>query len=72
MIKFKNITKTYPGKVKAVNNVTLHIKPGEFASIVGQSGTGKTTLVRLLIAEEKPDKGEIIIGGCDITDIKAG
>ncbi len=70
MIKFKNITKTYPGKVVALKNITLHIKPKEFVSIVGQSGAGKTTLLRLLIAEEKPDKGQIIVGGWEITDIK--
>jgi len=70
MIKFKGVTKTYSGKIEAVKNISLHIKPKEFASIVGQSGTGKTTLVRLLIAEEKPDVGEIIVGGWNITDIR--
>ncbi|MFA6993423.1 MAG: cell division ATP-binding protein FtsE [Patescibacteria group bacterium] len=70
MIKFKNVSKIYPGDTKAVNGVTLHIKPKEFVSIVGQSGTGKTTLVRLMIAEERPDKGQIIVGGWDITEIK--
>ena len=72
MIKFKNVTKTYPGKVKAVDNVSLHIKPKEFVSIVGQSGTGKTTLVRILIAEERPDNGQVVVGGWDITDIRGG
>ena len=54
----------------ALNKVSLEIKPGEFVSIVGQSGTGKTTVIRLLIAEEKPSEGRIMIGGWDITDIK--
>lgn len=70
MIKLRNVTKTYPGTQVAVKNVNLHIKPGEFVSIVGQSGTGKTTLAKLIIAEEKPDKGKIIIGGWDITKIR--
>ncbi|MFA5358916.1 MAG: cell division ATP-binding protein FtsE [Patescibacteria group bacterium] len=70
MIKFKNISKSYPGNILAVKNINLHIKPKEFVSIVGQSGTGKTTLVRLLIAEETPDRGEITVGGWNITDIK--
>jgi len=48
----------------------LHIHPGEFVSLVGQSGTGKTTLVKLLIADEKPDQGRVVVGGWDITDIK--
>lgn len=69
MIKLLNITKIYPPDIKALNKVNLHIKPGEFISIVGQSGTGKTTLVKLLISEEKADQGKIIIGGWDITDI---
>jgi len=60
----------YPPETKALNNVNLHIKPREFVSIVGQSGTGKTTLVKLLTAEEKPTKGEILVGGWNITRIK--
>lgn len=70
MIKLSNITKIYPPNITALNKVNLHIKPGEFVSIVGQSGTGKTTLVKLLISEEKADEGKIIIGGWDITDIR--
>ncbi len=52
-----------------MNQVSLHIKPGEFVSIVGQSGTGKTTLVKTLIGEERVDIGKVIIGGWDITKI---
>lgn len=70
MIIFNSVTKTYPGKIFAVRDINLHIKPGEFVSIVGQSGTGKTTLIKLIIAEEKPSAGEIIIGGWQITKIK--
>jgi len=69
MIKFHNVTKTYPKNVVALDQINLHIKPGEFVSIVGQSGTGKTTLVKTLIGEEKIDKGKIIVGGWDITNI---
>lgn len=70
MIKFKKVSKIYPGGIVGLKDVTLHIKPGEFISIVGQSGTGKTTLAKLIIAEERPSSGRIIIGGWDITDIK--
>jgi len=70
MIIFKNITKSYLPDVTALKNINLHIKPKEFVSIVGRSGTGKTTLVRTLIAEEKPTKGRIIVGGWDVTEIK--
>jgi cell division transport system ATP-binding protein len=70
MIRFKNVTKTYPPDIVGLKNVNLHIKPGEFVSIVGQSGTGKTTLAKLLIADERPTRGQIIIGGWDISAIK--
>jgi cell division transport system ATP-binding protein len=72
MIIFKNVTKIYPPDVVAVKNINLHIQAKEFVSIVGQSGTGKTTLVKLLIAEEKPEKGKIIVGDWDISDIGQG
>lgn len=71
MIIFKNIQKIYPPDVTALKDVNLHIKPKEFVSIVGRSGTGKTTLMKILTAEERPTKGQIIIGGWDITNIRA-
>ena len=70
MIKFKNVSKIYPPDTVALKDINLQIKPGEFVSIVGQSGTGKTTLARLIMAEEKPTKGKVIIGDWDITSIK--
>lgn len=69
MIKLKGISKRYSADSVGLDNIDLHIEPGEFVSIVGQSGTGKSTLVKLLIAEEKPTAGSIEIGGWDITDI---
>lgn len=70
MIKFINVSKIYHPDVKALNNVNLHIKPGEFVSVVGQSGTGKTTLIKALIGEEKMTAGNVVIGGWDITKIR--
>jgi len=69
MIKLINISKIYEPDVRALDRVSLHIKPGEFVSIVGQSGTGKTTMVKALIGEEKVDQGKILIGGWNITNI---
>lgn len=69
MIHLKNVTKKYTRKSVGVQDIDLKIEPGEFVSIVGQSGTGKTTLVKLLIAEERPTKGSIEIGGWDISRI---
>ncbi|MFA5030063.1 MAG: cell division ATP-binding protein FtsE [Patescibacteria group bacterium] len=70
MIEFKGVDKFYRNGVKALSDITMSIEAGEFVSIVGQSGTGKTTIARLIIAEEKPSEGEIIIGGWNITFIK--
>jgi cell division transport system ATP-binding protein len=70
MIRLKNVSKFYPGDTVGLQNVNLHIRPGEFVSIVGQSGTGKTTLAKMLIAEERPTRGQVIIGGWDISGIK--
>ncbi len=70
MILLKNISKIYPPNIAAVRDVHLHIRPGEFVSIVGQSGTGKSTLAKMLYAEERPTKGKIEVGGWDITHIK--
>lgn len=70
MIRLDAVSKHYAGGVAALEDVHLHIEPGEFVSIVGQSGTGKTTLVKLLIAEERPTRGRIEIGGWDITNIR--
>ncbi|NQV89174.1 MAG: cell division ATP-binding protein FtsE [Parcubacteria group bacterium] len=69
MIRLKNITKTYPPNVVGVRGVSLHVPAGEFVSIVGRSGTGKSTLAKLLFAEERPTSGIIEIGGWDITNI---
>lgn len=69
MIRLKNVSKTYPPNIVGVHGVSLHIRPGEFVSIVGQSGTGKSTLAKLLFAEERPSRGKVEIGGWDITDI---
>jgi len=69
MIELKGVSKTFPPDVHSLRDVSLCIEPGEFVSIVGQSGAGKTTLAKMLIAEERPSRGSIVIGGWDITRI---
>ena len=69
MIKLAGVSKHYTKDSIGLDDVNLEIQPGEFVSVVGQSGTGKTTLVKLIIAEEKPTHGQIDVGGWDITKI---
>lgn len=69
MIRLHRVHKHYHPDIRALNDITLTVEPGEFVSVVGQSGTGKTTLVKLLIAEERPTQGKIVVGGWDITHI---
>lgn len=67
MIKFENVTKVYDNSTVAVKNLSLEIDDGEFVFIVGPSGSGKSTFLKLIMREEKPNKGNIIINGSDIT-----
>jgi cell division transport system ATP-binding protein len=69
MIKFEDVSKSYANKIKILRGVNLDIKVGEFVSIVGQSGAGKTTLVKVLIGEERVDDGKVIVGDWDITRV---
>lgn len=69
LIQFKNITKAYPNRV-AVKDIDLTINEGEFISLVGQSGVGKTTLIKLLIKLESPTKGEIYVAGRNLADLR--
>ena len=69
MIKFESVSKSYANKIRILRDINLNIKVGEFVSVVGQSGAGKTTLVKLLIGEERVDEGKVIVGDWDITRI---
>ncbi|MCL5008998.1 MAG: cell division ATP-binding protein FtsE [Patescibacteria group bacterium] len=69
MIKFENVSKQY-NKSKALDGINLEIHHGEFISLVGLSGAGKTTLMKLLIGEEGIDGGRILIDDIDISKVK--
>ncbi len=69
MIYFDKVSKAYRDGAPALEDVTLSIAPKEFVSIVGHSGAGKTTLIRMLLAEEKPTSGNVFFESVDIHDL---
>ena len=68
MIEFNNVTKKYGDNVGLID-ATVHINRGDFVFLVGPSGAGKTTFIRLILKEIEPDKGRIKLAGKDITHI---
>lgn len=67
MIRFENVCKTYATGVEAVKNANLEIEKGEFVFIIGGSGCGKSTMIKMMLKELEPNSGRIYINGADIT-----
>jgi cell division transport system ATP-binding protein len=70
MIKFIDVTKRY-GNVTALNNVSFDIEMGEFVFLVGQSGAGKSTMLKLIYREEVPTHGTVLVGRLDVSHLKS-
>lgn len=71
MVEFDHVTKMYPAGVEALREVTLRIEPREFVFIVGATGTGKSTLMKMIYREELPSAGRILVRGHDVTRMSA-
>ncbi len=71
MIYFDKVSKVYADDCAALEDVTFTVEPQEFVSIVGHSGAGKTTLVKLILAETKPTDGKVFFGSTDINSLRA-
>lgn len=70
MIELINVDKSYPNGVHALNQVSLKIEDGEFVYVIGATGSGKSTMIKLLNGEEVPDSGKILVNGCDVGALK--
>ncbi|QOY36982.1 cell division ATP-binding protein FtsE [Anaerobacillus isosaccharinicus] len=70
MIEMKDVWKTYPNGVMAINGIDVSISKGEFVYVVGPSGAGKSTFIKLMYREEKPTKGTVVVNGYNLGQIK--
>ncbi len=72
LIRIMNVKKTYKTGITAIYDMNLSIERGEFVFIIGSTGCGKSTLIKMLYREEKPTSGKILVGGLDVAKIRNG
>ena len=70
LIRINDVTKQYRNGVTAIYDLNLKIKKGDFVFIIGGTGCGKSTLIKMLYREEKPTRGEIILGGLNVAKLR--
>ena len=70
MLLMSNVSKIYPGGSAALQDVNIHIEPGEFVFVVGPSGAGKSTFIKMLFREVIPTTGSIFVNGIDILKLQ--
>lgn len=70
MIQLENVSKSYKNGVHALRNINLAIEDGEFVYIIGPTGSGKSTLIKLLDGEEIPDEGDVIVNDVNVGKLK--
>jgi cell division transport system ATP-binding protein len=71
MIRARHLVKRYPHGAIALNDVSFEVERGEFVFITGPSGAGKTTLLRMVLRQEVPDEGEILVAGRNVAKLPA-
>ena len=71
MIEVKKVTKSYGNGLPAIKNLNMEIEDGEFVFVVGASGSGKSTFIKLLLRELKPTEGTIEVDGTDISTLRS-
>ena len=72
MITFENVSKVYSNGTLALDHVDLQVDKGEFVFIVGSSGAGKSTFLKMIVFEEKPNEGRVIVNDTDVTALRRG
>jgi len=70
MIKFTNVFKAFPKGGLALKDVSFHVAKGEFAFLTGHSGAGKSTVMKLIYAEERPTSGEVRVSGYNVNEMR--
>jgi len=66
VIRFQHVSKTYPNSVQALRDVSFHIAKGQFVFLTGHSGAGKSSILSLIIADQKPNAGEVRVSGLQV------